>query len=118
MAEGRPPAAFVPDAMPEAERRERRDEAERDGDRPRQREAEARVPRAAREDDHRCKRGGGRQDRVLERAEPEHADARLTGLEPCVLERVAVDDEAAPNHERTETRRDDRAGAPEAESRA
>src|SRR6266540_5489217 len=117
MAEGRPPAAFVPDAMTETERRERGDEAERDGDRPRQREAEARMRRPARENNHRRERGGGRKDRVLERAEPEHADARFTRLEPRVLERVTVDDEAATNNECPETRGDDCAGTPEPEPR-
>ena len=52
-------------------------------------------------DDARCRR----EQRILERAETEHADAHLLIGEPCLLERVHVDREAAARDERPEAGR-------------
>src|SRR5262249_30516072 len=57
-------------------------------------------------------------DRVLERTETEHANTRFARLEACVLERVAVDDEAAANDEHAEAGGDDRTGMTDTEARS
>ena len=75
-------------------------------DRPRQREAERRRVHALDEQRDRRDAGRGREQRVLEGAEPEHAHARLTVGDPGLPECVQVDGEAAACDERAEAGRD------------
>src|SRR2546421_10467918 len=99
MSQGRSRVALIRHAVADAERGERREKAERHGNRPRQSESEAWMRRPAREDDHRGERSSGSKDRVLERTEAQHANARLARLETRSLERMPVDDEAPTDHE-------------------
>jgi hypothetical protein len=75
------------------------------------------VSRATREQHDGGEGRGGREHRILERAEPENANACLARLEAGGLERLPVDDEAAANHERAEARCDDCSRASHAETR-
>src|SRR5438067_1904439 len=111
-----PPDAPFAEAVAETERSEGGEKPERHRDRPRQGEAEARMRRPAREDDHRSERSTRREDGVFERTEPEHPDAGLPRIEACVLERVPVDEESAANDEDAEAGRDDRARATDPET--
>ena len=93
------------------DRPERSDEPERHRDRPRQRQPERRRVAVGQQLDG-DDAGGRREQRVLQRAEAEHAHAHLLVGEPRLLERVDVDREAAARDERTEAgghRRDDAA---------
>jgi hypothetical protein len=103
--------------MSERQRGERGGEAERHRDHPRQCEAETRVSRTARDQNHRGERSGGCEDGVLQKAEPEHTDAGLLRLQSSGLERMPVDDEAASNDESAEAGRDDRSCSREPEAR-
>ena len=67
--------------------------------------------RAAREQLDRRDACGRREQRVLERAEAEHAHARLAVGDAGLLERVQVEREAALAHERPEAGGDGRGGA-------
>ena len=67
------------------------------------------------EQEDRADEGAGREDRVLERAEPEYPHARLIARNAEILERLEVDRESAARSEHPEAGRDDRAGPQSAE---
>ena len=70
------------------------------------------------EQEDRADEGAGREDGVLERAEPEHPHARLVARNSEILERLEVDRESATRDEHPEAGRDDRTGPQSAESDA
>src|SRR5919204_4585322 len=113
VADDVPPPALPLDAIAVCERERRGDQSQRYRDHPWQREPEARMCLAAGDDDHRGDGSSRREDRVLERAEAEDADARDARVDSRRLEGEAVDDEAAADDEDAEARSDDRARPPE-----
>src|SRR5215210_7906244 len=100
------PAAVVPDSVAEGQGRESSQESLWNRDRPGQREAEARVCGAPREEDDGCKRSRRCKDGIFERSEAEDPDACLTGRKARRLQRLTIDDEATPDDEHAEAGRD------------
>ena len=96
------PVPLVAEPLAMADRPQRGGEAERHGDRPRERQAHRRRVRAAREQLDRRDAGGRCEQRVLERAEAEDAHARLAVGDTGLLERVQVEREPALRDERPE----------------
>ena len=114
----RPPhtsASAHPQPVPQENQRD--GGAERHSDDPRELDACA-IVNAVDEQEQRGAERGGREDRVLEGAEPQYTDARLARVEPGILERVAIYDEAAADDEDSEAGRDDRPRPSEPEPRA
>jgi hypothetical protein len=81
MLQHRAPPAFVANAVTERQGGEGSSEPERDCDRPRQREPEARMRRPPCEENHRGQGGGRGQDCVLERTEAQDTRPCLTRIE-------------------------------------
>ncbi len=99
------PAAADPLAVVDGDQRER--SADRDADRPRERDRALRV-RVVREQEDRADQGAGRENGVLERAEPEHPYARLVAWDAEILERLDVHREPTAGDEHAEAGGDDR----------
>src|SRR5207302_11371270 len=87
------PVPLVREPLAMANGPERRCEAERDRDRPRQGQSHRRGMRAAREELDRGDAGRRCEQRVLERAETEHPHTRLPVRDSGLLERMQVERE-------------------------
>ncbi len=99
---------------PVAQGDDRRREAERDGDRPRQRHTpgDARAPRQEHDRGHaRCR---GQRD-PLQRTEADHSPLRVSPVAAGELQRLAVGGEAAARDEDAEAAGDERCGVGEPE---
>ena len=98
-------AAAQPVAKPQ--RREREHAAGRHGDRPGHGQAATRLVDVVEQQQNRNDARGRRQQRVLERAEPEHAHARLAIVHELLPKCVQVDGEPSAGDEDAETRRNE-----------
>jgi hypothetical protein len=116
--DGSAPAAAAVEPVPVPNGPERGDEPERHRNRPGQRQGGIRLPDPVREQQHRRDGRSRREQRVFERAEPEHAHARLTVRYARLAEGVQVDGKAATGDERTEAGADSRRSRPRVHARA
>ena len=102
------PAVASSQPVAKPQRREREHATGGDGDRPRHRQTGARLVDVVEEEQDRDDAGGRRKQRVLERAEAEHAHARLAIVDELLPECMQVDGEPSTRDEHTEARRNER----------
>jgi len=96
------PAAVAAQPLAETQRRQREDTPDRNGDRPRHRQPARGAMHVVDQQENRHDARGRRQQGVLERAEAEHADPRLTRVDELLTEGVKVEREASAGNEDAE----------------
>jgi hypothetical protein len=102
------PAVTASQTVAKPQRRKREHAAGRDGDRPRHRQAGARLVDVVEKQQDRDDAGRRCQQRVLERAEAEHAHPCLAIVDEFLPECMQVDGEPSTRDEDAEARRNER----------